>query len=109
MIRRPPRSTLFPYTTLFRSVDTNLGDMPFHAAVVTGFAYGENFPPQHPELAGTPLTYPFVVDFVTAMFVRTGATLEGSMFWQSFLMMMSLAGLLHRWAFRLMRGRRARS
>src|SRR2546429_3593864 len=24
MIRRPPRSTLFPYTTLFRSVHTNL-------------------------------------------------------------------------------------
>src|SRR2546430_5226082 len=23
MIRRPPRSTLFPYTTLFRSVQTN--------------------------------------------------------------------------------------
>src|SRR2546430_17260902 len=23
MIRRPPRSTLFPYTTLFRSVDVN--------------------------------------------------------------------------------------
>src|SRR2546427_7581737 len=25
MIRRPPRSTLFPYTTLFRSVDELLG------------------------------------------------------------------------------------
>src|SRR5689334_23485147 len=25
MIRRPPRSTLFPYTTLFRSRDTILG------------------------------------------------------------------------------------
>src|SRR3712207_7274255 len=24
MIRRPPRSTLFPYTTLFRSVDVDL-------------------------------------------------------------------------------------
>src|SRR2546429_6972993 len=24
MIRRPPRSTLFPYTTLFRSLDSNL-------------------------------------------------------------------------------------
>src|SRR5258706_13249016 len=24
MIRRPPRSTLFPYTTLFRSICTNL-------------------------------------------------------------------------------------
>src|SRR3712207_7923886 len=26
MIRRPPRSTLFPYTTLFRSIDASLGD-----------------------------------------------------------------------------------
>src|SRR2546426_3543548 len=25
MIRRPPRSTLFPYTTLFRSIGPNLG------------------------------------------------------------------------------------
>src|SRR3712207_7615978 len=25
MIRRPPRSTLFPYTTLFRSVSTYMG------------------------------------------------------------------------------------
>src|SRR3712207_8149861 len=24
MIRRPPRSTLFPYTTLFRSIETDL-------------------------------------------------------------------------------------
>src|SRR2546430_8146925 len=29
MIRRPPRSTLFPYTTLFRS----RGDLPRHLAV----------------------------------------------------------------------------
>src|SRR2546425_13196168 len=28
MIRRPPRSTLFPYTTLFRSVDLPLGERP---------------------------------------------------------------------------------
>src|SRR2546422_8977809 len=26
MIRRPPRSTLFPYTTLFRSLDLGLGE-----------------------------------------------------------------------------------
>src|SRR5260370_19371309 len=26
MIRRPPRSTLFPYTTLFRSIDADLLD-----------------------------------------------------------------------------------
>src|SRR5256886_16619206 len=35
MIRRPPRSTLFPYTTLFRSVDTDLKiDLPEARVVV---------------------------------------------------------------------------
>src|SRR2546422_2035137 len=29
MIRRPPRSTLFPYTTLFRSVQTNIYSAAF--------------------------------------------------------------------------------
>src|SRR2546427_10741344 len=28
MIRRPPRSTLFPYTTLFRSLELQLPDHP---------------------------------------------------------------------------------
>src|SRR2546428_12569834 len=32
MIRRPPRSTLFPYTTLFRSIDRPVGG-PRHGAV----------------------------------------------------------------------------
>src|SRR3712207_7663522 len=27
MIRRPPRSTLFPYTTLFRSLDERIGPL----------------------------------------------------------------------------------
>src|SRR5438132_9213205 len=53
MIRRPPRSTLFPYTTLFRSVGTMLAMMAdniehvvsywllfekFHSPVLAGFA-----------------------------------------------------------------------
>src|SRR3712207_8814200 len=29
MIRRPPRSTLFPYTTLFRSYATDVGPLRF--------------------------------------------------------------------------------
>src|SRR2546426_12149924 len=29
MIRRPPRSTLFPYTTLFRSVALSVREMPY--------------------------------------------------------------------------------
>src|SRR5258708_30314097 len=30
MIRRPPRSTLFPYTTLFRSNATGAGDVTYY-------------------------------------------------------------------------------
>src|SRR3712207_8657506 len=32
MIRRPPRSTLFPYTTLFRSQDSRAHVLPRHRA-----------------------------------------------------------------------------
>src|SRR3712207_8146603 len=37
MIRRPPRSTLFPYTTLFRSI-TNKDRPPFNAHAQPGAA-----------------------------------------------------------------------
>src|SRR2546426_8467180 len=33
MIRRPPRSTLFPYTTLFRSGDVEVGTPRVHHAL----------------------------------------------------------------------------
>src|SRR3989441_3917438 len=36
MIRRPPRSTLFPYTTLFRSLRSDSGKPDTAASVCTG-------------------------------------------------------------------------
>src|SRR5688572_31586706 len=48
MLRRPPRSTLFPYTTLFRSVRLDLGaeELPQRAAVrvelLRNFLHGES-------------------------------------------------------------------
>src|SRR3712207_7243707 len=36
MIRRPPRSTLFPYTTLFRSMDLRTGTAIQYAATSVG-------------------------------------------------------------------------
>jgi hypothetical protein len=88
---------------IFTGVDTNIGDLPFHLAVISGFTSGQNFPPQHPEFAGVRLTYPFIVDFVTALFVRAGASLQGALFWQNYAMIMSLVGLLHRFALKLTR------
>src|SRR2546430_5657400 len=36
MIRRPPRSTLFPYTTLFRSLDAKIGGAWWNQKVIVG-------------------------------------------------------------------------
>src|SRR5258708_25309128 len=36
MIRRPPRSTLFPYTTLFRSDDGDVGALAAHRGLAEG-------------------------------------------------------------------------
>src|SRR3712207_8175259 len=41
MIRRPPRSTLFPYTTLFRSGDYALASHVDRAVVLDGDIYPE--------------------------------------------------------------------
>src|SRR5438034_3008447 len=42
MIRRPPRSTLFPYTTLFRSVGFGVGGAPSRAQNAYIGNYGSN-------------------------------------------------------------------
>src|SRR3989475_9870140 len=40
MIRRPPRSTLFPYTTLFRSLGARAAQFPHREAVSIYFGGG---------------------------------------------------------------------
>src|SRR5256885_12874930 len=47
MIRRPPRSTLFPYTTLFRSIRVDPVPQPFEQAVVQGNPGGGLRPQVH--------------------------------------------------------------
>src|SRR3712207_7797869 len=42
MIRRPPRSTLFPYTTLFRSEENLGGAGGFHLGVRTAYGAGHD-------------------------------------------------------------------
>src|SRR5258708_31657754 len=49
MIRRPPRSTLFPYTTLFRSVD------PLHPPSRNAVDVAAPDAPDDPEIANAPL------------------------------------------------------
>src|SRR2546430_8536952 len=51
MIRRPPRSTLFPYTTLFRSVDWKRPDLALEAAAIAA----RELPDLRLTLAGRPI------------------------------------------------------
>ena len=77
----------------------NVGDLPLHKSMITSFAYGENFPPEHSEFAGARLTYAFLVDFISAVFMHTGVNLIMAMYLQTVFLMLALLGLVYRWAF----------
>lgn len=86
---------------LATGVDHNLGDLPFHLSIVSGFVRGANFPPEHPELAGVRLTYPFGIDLAAALHVAAGATLRQALVFQDLLLAVSCAFLLWRFALHL--------
>jgi hypothetical protein len=92
---------------LYTGVLNNYGDLPFHISVITRFAYGQNFPPEDPTFAGARFTYPFLTDFVSAMFVRAGASLRNSMFIENWIIGIALVGVLHRFGLQLLRNRTA--
>ena len=79
----------------------NLGDLPFHIGIAESFLRGDNFPPQHPELSGERLTYPFLVDFVAAALMRAGASLQAAFLLENLLLAWALVALLVHWARRL--------
>ena len=85
----------------------NFGDLPFHISVVTSFAFGNNYPPQDPTYAGVKFTYPFLTDFISAIFVKCGASIRQSMFLENYPVALAFVGLLHRWGFVLLRNRLA--
>ena len=101
------RAVIEEPTGLSTGVLNNFGDLPFHISVITSFVFGNNFPPQDPTFAGVKFTYPFITDFISAIFVRCGADLRQSMFMENFAVAFALVGLLHRWAWVLLRDRLA--
>jgi hypothetical protein len=92
---------------IFTGLLNNFGDLPFHISVITSFSYGNNFPPQDPTYAGVHFTYPFLTDFVSAIFVRCGADLRQSMFLENVVVAIAFVGVMHRWAGELLRDKLA--
>jgi len=92
---------------IYTGVLNNYGDLPFHISVITRFAFRQNFPPEDPTLAGVRFTYPFLTDFISAMFVRAGASLRNSLFIENYIIGVALVGVLHRFGQQLLRNRTA--
>ena len=90
---------------VYTGVANNYGDLPFHLSVITGFVHGHNFPPEDPTYAGVRFTYPFLTDFISAIFVKCGASLRNSLFIENIVLAIALVGVLHRWAWELLRDR----
>src|SRR5436853_7887603 len=63
MIRRPPRSTLFPYTTLFRSANTAFSDFPRLAY----FLARDKFMPHQYAFRGDRLAYSWGIVTLAAL------------------------------------------
>ena len=90
MIRRPPRSTLFPYTTLFRSRDTFstlarilrfLGTRP--DSII--FRYSHRFD-RFPVLVGTAFGYShgfYIFPVLLGMLLFFGTPTDSTLFWHS--------------------------
>src|ERR1041385_2386932 len=101
------RAVIEDETGLSTGLLNNFGDLPFHLSVITSFAFGNNFPPEDPTYAAVRFTYPFISDFVSAIFVRCGADLRESMFIGNYFLGLAFVGLIHRWALVMLRDKLA--
>ncbi len=72
----------------------NYGDLPFHFSVITSFAYGDNLPPQSPIFSGMKFTYPFLIDYLTAFFIRCGADWRTAFFAENIALALALVRLI---------------
>jgi len=93
------RVVMFYPEGIYTAPANNYGDLPFHLGIVTSFAYGENLPPINPIFAGTKFTYPFLIDFLTAFYIRCGANWPTAFFIGNIILSLALVGLIETLAF----------
>jgi hypothetical protein len=92
---------------LYTGVRNNLGDLTLHLQVISSFAQGQNLPPEDPTFAGVRFAYPFLTDFLAAMFMRCGAGILGAMWLENMVLAMALVGIIHYWTLLLTQSRLA--
>ncbi|KKO19512.1 MAG: PA14 domain-containing protein [Candidatus Brocadia sp.] len=101
------RTILVKEDGLYVGLTNNFGDLPLHMAYITSFVWGNNIPPQDPSFAGERLVYPFLSDFLSALFLKLGLSFSDILFIPGLLLTVSLYGILYYFTYRLTKRRLA--
>lgn len=80
------------------------GDLPYHLSMITTIATGNNFPPENPIFSGIRLSYPFLVNFHSAIFYKLGFTLSNSLLLPSLIYGFTLFSLFIAFSKRFIKG-----
>jgi hypothetical protein len=100
-------SVLFSHTlftedgAIVANINTVWADWSMHATTANAFALGQNLPPTNPIFSGTPLLYPFLPDFHSAMLVTLGDGIGAALAVPSAMLCVAIAMLLMSLARRL--------
>lgn len=81
-------------------------DLNFHAALISSFRYGQNFPPTYTLLPPERLLYPFMPDFHAAVLMAGGLSLRSTLILTALLLGAVIAGLFYAFALRIARSSR---
>ncbi|MGQ9478630.1 MAG: hypothetical protein ACUVQ0_01235 [Thermoproteota archaeon] len=78
-----------------------IGDYCFHISVINSFVYRDNFPPEYPIITNTQMKYPFLVDFLSSILMKTGSDLRSSIIIPNLLFQVSILCLISTLALRI--------
>jgi hypothetical protein len=78
-------------------------DYPFHTSIITSFVYKDtfSFPLDNPQFLQVKTQYPFLMDFYSAVLMKSGLDLRSSIIIPNILFQLSFFGLLYFLAFKL--------
>jgi hypothetical protein len=77
------------------------GDFGLHAAIISHLAVFDRMPMDLPVASGTRMTYPFLVDFLSALYLRDGWSLHLSLFVPAVLLALAICQLVLSFSLRL--------
>ncbi|HHT9144806.1 MAG: PA14 domain-containing protein [Candidatus Brocadiaceae bacterium] len=99
------RTIIWKKDGMYVGLTNNYGDLPLHLAYITSFVWGNNIPPQDPSFAGEKLVYPFLADFLSAVFLKLGLDFRDMLFIPGLLLTVAFYCILYYFTYRLTKRR----